>query len=275
VRFVEGRRVCALLHDAVREAAGARGAVRAAGVAEPDAAADAPGALRPRSGLPELPYAVFPPPPDAAAPSAAPAAAPARPNPFRSLPAKFLQAGDLWLVFEGAGGIVVVDQHALHERVLYEQLCRRAAARPVAVQRLLVPEIVTLAPADKAWLLEAQPILAEAGFLLDDFGGLDVAIHGIPAVLARAAPRALLEAFVAGDGEAEARPRAQAAIAERFHSMACRGAVMSGDRLSEAEIVALLQQAQQLEHPHNCPHGRPTTLTFTRDQLDRWFRRRV
>jgi DNA mismatch repair protein MutL len=64
-------------------------------------------------------------------------------------------------------------------------------------------------------------------------------------------------------------------VVERFHSMACRAAIMSGDRLREDEIRALLVEASRLEHPHNCPHGRPTVLTFSRDELERFFRRRL
>ena len=70
------------------------------------------------------------------------------------------------------------------------------------------------------------------------------------------------------------RSRLEEQIVERFHSMACRSAVMSGDRLQDTEIEALLAEAATLEHPHNCPHGRPTVLTFTGAELERYFRRR-
>ena len=102
-----------------------------------------------------------------------------------------------------------------------------------------------------------------------------VAIQGVPAVLARARPGKIVESFLLGEGDDDARPRAREAILERFHSMACRGSVMSGDTLTDEEIAALLEAAAELEHPHNCPHGRPTVLTFDRDELERFFRRRV
>jgi DNA mismatch repair protein MutL len=215
------------------------------------------------------------------APAGAPAAPAlaARENPFRLLdPRSVLQVFDLYLVLQGDQGLVVVDQHALHERVLYERLKkqheRSAQGGSVKVQRLLSPEVIDVQPVDKAYLLEVKAALAEEGFLIDDFGGNAVAIHGLPAVLGKSSPGRVLAAFLRSEGIDEARPRARAAVAERFHSMACRGAVMSGDRLGQDEIQRLLSDARDLEHPHNCPHGRPTVLTFTRAELERFFRRR-
>ena len=200
----------------------------------------------------------------------------AAPSPFAALQQRrFLQVHNLYLLFEGEDGIVVVDQHALHERVLYERFRARHDDRALAVQRLLVPDVVEVEEADKEWLLSGQEALAAQGFLIEDFGAGAVAIQGIPAVLGRANPKKVVETFLDGVGEAESRPSAREAIVERFHSMACRAAVMSGDRLSEVEIAALLEEAQTLEHPHNCPHGRPTVLTFTGPELEKYFRRRV
>jgi len=142
------------------------------------------------------------------------------------------------------------------------------------VQRLLVPEVIELPASDKAFLLDHAGELAEEGFLIEDFGGTTIAVQGLPAVLGRASARALVETFLRGDDD-DARPRAREAIVERFHSMACRAAVMAGDRLDDAEIRALLVEASRLEHPHNCPHGRPTVLTFAAAELERFFRRRV
>ena len=282
VRFGNPRLACGILHEAVRRAL-ACGANRSASIA----VSDLP---RARSGLPELPADLFARPqlgsvsseavssesvPRAEAVYESPAPA-TRDNPFQALREHtFLQVMNLYLVFEGADGIVVVDQHALHERILYERLRARDAARTPRVQRLLVPEVIELRAADKEWLLAAADSLAAEGFLVSDFGGPSIAVEGIPAVLGKASPQALVETLLAGDSGSSARPSARAAIVERFHSMACRAAVMSGDRLSEEEIRAMLEEAQTLLHPHNCPHGRPTVLTFTGSELERFFRRRV
>ncbi|MGA0060017.1 MAG: DNA mismatch repair endonuclease MutL [Planctomycetota bacterium] len=319
VRFLQGRRACGILHEAVttglREAAAApkRGGGAITG------ARDKP---RAQAGFPELPRDLFgagaaaptiQPLPKSGArlvdghaasggvsgseafPAASPASARAAPDadgvpraeavsecaaedvPFGGLEERrFLQVLDCYLVFETDDGMVVVDQHALHERVLYERFKNRHAARgAVLVQNLLVPEVLELAPSDKAWLLDQQDVLAEEGLRIEDFGGRSIAIHGVPALLGRIAPRVLIETLLRADGEDEARPRAREIVAERFHSMACRAAIMSGDRLRETEIRELLAEAQGLEHPHNCPHGRPTVLTFSQEELERFFRRRV
>jgi len=288
VRFADERRVGGLLHAAARQALAGAGAATAA------AAGSGVGEERPRAstGFPDLPRDLFARPLASAEaeagtrsgsvaevrePGARGAAAAMAPAPFPSgarAAADILQVRDLYLLFESDAGLVVVDQHALHERVVYERLRERHRQRPAAVQRLLVPDVVELTAEDKAYVLAAQSALRHEGFLVEDFGGAAVAIHGVPAVLTRVAPRAVLEAFLVGRGLG-ARATTADAIAERFHSMACRAAVMSGDRLAPEECRALLEQAAQLEHPHNCPHGRPTTLTFTWAELERHFRRRV
>ena len=274
VRFTRPRLACGILHDAVQRGLAARGTT--ASVSGLAVGTELP---RARSGLPDLPTDLFArdvaPPATPAVREPSPTAAPSEhmPNPFAGLrPSRFLQVLDLYLVFEGADGLIVVDQHALHERVLYERFKGRAADRPMQVQGLLVPEVLELSPTDKAWLLDASDALAQEGLVFMDFGGNAVAVHGIPAALDRADPRRLVESFLAGDGD---RPTTRDALIERFHSMACRRAVMSGDALTDEEIRALLAEAQELDHPHNCPHGRPTVLTFTTSELSRFFRRKV
>ena len=294
VRFVQQRHAGGVLHESVRRALSA-GGIASAGIMVGDAMPKA------RSGLPDLPADLFGrsdvsvhtpaapidgpvtvsgsgPTQAAGQPAGQEAVAegpPATPvNPFAALRERtFLQVMNLYLVFEGDDGIVVVDQHALHERVLYEKFRTQHDQRDTRVQRLLVPEVLDLAASDKEWLLASREELAEEGFLIEDFGGLSISVVGIPAVLGKARARDLVETFIAGVGDQ--RPSGREAIVERFHSMACRAAVMSGDRLVEEEIKALLQEALTLEHPHNCPHGRPTVLTFSAPELERYFKRRV
>lgn len=197
----------------------------------------------------------------------------ARPNPFQRVSGRYLQVMDLYLLLEGPDGLLVVDQHALHERVMYEQLRKQHAERTVAVQRLLVPSVVEVSPSEMAWLASVQEALAAEGLLVEPFGPTTVAVQGVPTVLAKVDPKKLVRSLLVDDDETSAAPLREQ-IAERFHSMACRSAIMSGDRLNDAEIQALLAAAATLEHPHNCPHGRPTVLTFTTAELERYFRRR-
>jgi DNA mismatch repair protein MutL len=207
------------------------------------------------------------------------AAAAARPNPFAQAAVghgapRFLQVHDLYVVCAAADGLLVVDQHALHERVVYERLRRQHRMRKVTVQRLLVPAVVELSPAEKDWVLEAAPVLQRGGLEVGDFGAGSVAVHAVPAVFQGADPGRLLRAVLPMHEHDSAKDLLEDQLVERFHSMACRAAVMSGDRLGQEEIAALLEEAATLEHPHNCPHGRPTVLTFTGAELERYFRRR-
>ena len=144
--------------------------------------------------------------------------------------------------------------------------------RAVQSQRLLVPVVVEATAGEIAWFESAREALLAEGLAVEPFGPNALAVHAIPAILARLDPKKLVRVLAVGD-EPGAAPLHEL-VAERFHSMACRSAVMSGDRLTEAEIGSLLATAATLEHPHNCPHGRPTVLTFSSAELERYFRRR-
>jgi DNA mismatch repair protein MutL len=289
VRFVDARKVAGCLHETVRSVLQARHGLGAAA---------APGGVvldetmpRARSGFPALPELFAPrPAPSGPLPTplpsraprdpvpivvreAAPGPAPERPNPFQRVSGRFLSVMDLYLLLEGEDGLIVVDQHALHERVVYERLQEQHAARDVQVQRLLVPAVVEVSPSEAAWLEGAREQLAAEGLLVEAFGPNRVAVHGVPSVLTRIDPGRLVKSLAMGE-QVGGRESMREQIAEHFHSMACRASVMSGDRLTDEEIRELLTAAATLRHPHNCPHGRPTVLTFTSAELERYFRRR-
>ena len=296
VRFVESRKVAGCLHGTVRSALQARTLPMGEGsspLQSEGGISIRPEMPRARSGFPSHSPSLFQPgsgavpglgADDAAGAPSQPAvvrepgapeapAEVARPNPFRRCRGRFLQVMDLYLLIEGDDGLLVVDQHALHERVTYEQLKKQHAARDVQVQRLLVPAVVELTPGELAWFESVQGELAEEGLLVEAFGPNAIAVQGMPAVLSKTDPKQLVRALATGEADA-GKASVGEHIAERFHSMACRGSVMSGDRLTDAEIEELLRVAATLEHPHNCPHGRPTTLTFSAAELERYFRRR-
>ncbi|MDF1701925.1 MAG: DNA mismatch repair endonuclease MutL [Planctomycetota bacterium] len=182
-----------------------------------------------------------------------------------------------YLVLEGQGELVLIDQHALHERVLFDRINARLRQEGnLEVQRMLVPAVVHLEPADLARLLEARDVLQTLGWILEPFGEDAVAVNGIPAVLRRPDPEGALEEMIEllERGQRDGVDRTHL-VSEAVDRMACRAAVMAGDALHTDEVMALLEQAEALNHSHSCPHGRPTRLTMTRGQLERWFHRTV
>lgn len=187
------------------------------------------------------------------------------------------QALGTYLVLEADDAIVLVDQHALHERVLFDRINARLREQGgLEVQRLLVPKVVHPGPAGAARLLDEVEWLATLGWDIGPFGDDAIAVHGVPAVLKRPDPEAalaeVLELLEAGRKEGLDRA---ALLSEAVDRLACRSAVMAGDRLAPEEVLALLAQAEALDHAHSCPHGRPTRLTLKRPDLERWFHRTV
>jgi DNA mismatch repair protein MutL len=184
-----------------------------------------------------------------------------------------LQVHDAYLVLETPRGILVIDQHALHERILYEQLRRRIREGKLEVQRLLIPEPIDL-PADQAAIvLEAAPALAELGLEVGDFGGNTILLSSYPTLLARRPPHEILAAVVDHLVTKDRPPTREVLLDHLLATIACKAAVKAGDRLTAEEIAHLLRLREMAEDSHHCPHGRPTSLLFSRQDLDRQFRR--
>ena len=189
----------------------------------------------------------------------------------RALPA--LQIHNRYLVTESDVGVTIIDQHALHERILYEQIRRRVLDGPVETQTLLVPEAVDLSPAEAAAALENRDVLAELGLRVEPFGGDTVLIVGFPAMLANMNAAEMLHDLVAKLLAGGKQPDRRDLIDELLHTIACKAAIKAGDRLTPEEIDELLAQRHLVDDAHHCPHGRPTELVFTREELDRQFKR--
>lgn len=189
-------------------------------------------------------------------------------SPFRAL-----QVHNRYLVTENEEGVVVIDQHALHERILYEQLRRRVDDGPLESQGLLVPEPVDLDPVEAAAALENQEVFESLGLKIEPFGGNTVLIVRYPAMLAGLGPgeilRALIEPLVSGGKPPDRRDL----LDDMLHMIACKAAIKAGDRLSSEEIETLLAQSHLVDDAHHCPHGRPTAVVFSRKELDKHFRR--
>ncbi|MDP6718356.1 MAG: DNA mismatch repair endonuclease MutL, partial [Pirellulaceae bacterium] len=184
-----------------------------------------------------------------------------------------LQLHQRYLVTENEEGMVVIDQHALHERILYEQIRDKVLAGTMETQRLLVPEPVALTSAEAAATLEARETLAKMGIEIEAFGGDTILVSAYPAMLANMSPNEMLRQVVDLLLEEGKTPDRRDVLDELLHMISCKAAIKAGDRLSSGEVTALLEQRHHFQDSHHCPHGRPTALVFTREELDKRFRR--
>ncbi|HTM53095.1 MAG TPA: DNA mismatch repair endonuclease MutL [Pirellulales bacterium] len=190
-----------------------------------------------------------------------------------SRPPAGLQLHNRYLIAESGDGMVVIDQHALHERILYEHLREKVLTGAIETQALLVGEPVDLTPAEATAVLEAHELLAKLGLAIEPFGGSTVLVSSYPAMLANFRPADVLRDLATqllGDGK---RPESRDILDSLLHMISCKAAIKAGDRLSQDEIMALLEQRHLARDTHHCPHGRPTALYFSRDDLDKQFKR--
>jgi DNA mismatch repair protein MutL len=186
---------------------------------------------------------------------------------------KVIQLYDAYLVMETEQGMLVIDQHALHERILFEQLKKRVRQGPLETQRLLIPEPVDLSAEQAARTLEHREALAELGLGVEDFGGGTVLVTSYPSLLGRRPPREILLAVVDHLVAKERPPSREVLFNDLLSLMACHAAVRAGDRLTPEEMNALVAQRHLADDTHHCPHGRPTALLFSKQELDKQFRR--
>lgn len=184
-----------------------------------------------------------------------------------------LQIHNRYLVVENEDGLEVIDQHALHERILYESLREKVLAGSLESQRLLVPEPVDMSAAEAAAVLENQKLLASLGLEVEEFGGETVLLSAYPAMLANFSPGDVLRSLAEQLQTEGKKPEPRDLLDDLMHSIACKAAVKFGDALTGEEVQALLAQRHLAQDHHHCPHGRPTALVFTREQLDRQFKR--
>jgi DNA mismatch repair protein MutL len=186
---------------------------------------------------------------------------------------KAIQLHNAYLVLETAEGMLVVDQHALHERILFEQLKRRIKAGTLEIQQLLTPEPIELTAEQAARTLEQREALAALGVGVQDFGGGTVLLTSYPALLGKRPPQTILKAVIDHLCSKDRPPTREQLFNDLLSLMACHSAVRSGDPLTQEEIATLIAMRALADDTHHCPHGRPTSLLFTRHDLDRQFRR--
>jgi DNA mismatch repair protein MutL len=198
-----------------------------------------------------------------------------QPSAFEKVPLLRLigQIGATYLVAEGPDGLYLIDQHASHERVLFEKLMAQHEQKAIPSQVLLTPAVVHLAPASAKLLEDQLPVLQHFGFHVEPFGQNSYQVRAMPALFANSDPAAALRALVEDfeEDEAPLQDELEAKIAGRVCK---RLAVKAGQVLSPDEQRALLNDLEACASPRTCPHGRPTMIHLSVDTLERQFGRK-
>ena len=223
----------------------------------------------------------------ASSPPAAPMAQPKRqeqtpsaPPPFsaggHSFPSerkKSLQLHDAYLVTPTDDGLMIVDQHALHERMLYQQLTRRLTEGKLDAQQLLIPEPLDVTPEQLRAAQQATDLLDKLGFQLTELGPDCLGVNTVPMLLCDAPIAELVLGILNKLAESSGQADSEELLGDVVEMMACKAAVKAGQHLSDSEIEDLLARREELEGSATCPHGRPTTLKLTLRDLEKQFKR--
>ena len=183
----------------------------------------------------------------------------------------FGQANQTFIIAEGPQGLYMIDQHAAHERVLFDRFDLQLEAGEVQTQPLLEPASLAISASQMLALEENQRLLANAGFDLEPFGSDACLIRAVPALAGRASPAQLVGEVLT---ELENLPQPAAARERALAAMACQAAVKAGATLDVQEMRELVSQLERTLRPDTCPHGRPTMIHLSHSQLEREFGRR-
>jgi DNA mismatch repair protein MutL len=183
------------------------------------------------------------------------------------------QFRDTFIIAIDSEGIAIVDQHVAHERVLFERIVEKLTRGTVESQRLLVPLVIELAPAERQSLVERTPALAKFGFEIEVFGGNALNVTAAPAVLPRDAVEAALRALAQDlEGLDHGAPATQA-LQRMAATTACHAAVKANDRLTLEKMTHILEELAATAYSTVCPHGRPVMLRITRREVEKNFER--
>lgn len=198
-----------------------------------------------------------------------------QPSTFNAAPLLRLigQIGSTYLVAEGPDGLYLIDQHAAHERVLFERLMAQHETKNIPAQALLAPEVVTLPPQSAKMLTEQLPFLNHFGFEVEEFGANTFQVRAMPVLFSGGDPASALRALVE-DFEEDESPL-QAEVEARLAARVCkRLAVKGGQTLTSDEQRSLLNDLEACQSPRTCPHGRPTMIHLSVDTLEKQFGRK-
>jgi DNA mismatch repair protein MutL len=184
------------------------------------------------------------------------------------------QLHETYIVAQTDDGIVIVDQHAAHERLVYERMKKALALTGVERQILLVPEVVDLDPADAERVLARTGELSELGLVIEPFGGSAVLVRETPALLGDGNIQGLVRDLADDIAEMDEALSLKERLEHVCGTMACHGSVRAGRRLTPEEMNALLREMEATPHSGQCNHGRPTYVELKLADIERLFGRR-
>ncbi len=273
VRFQEPGRVYAFLLAALRQALGPLRATNPGYTVTLQPEAPPRAAEASLLGSAPAPGAWATPPPwPPTGPAPLPGAAPRSGRALRFQDLRIIgQLKNTYILAQGTEGLILIDQHAAHERILYEAL--KAKGSGAARQALLFPRVVEVPAAQADWVREHLAVLAQAGLELSDFGGASFLITAVPACLAQADLEAVVAEAVEMLAPLKSGASPQAVQEQALQFMACRGAIKAGDVLQDEAIRALLAQLDEAPVSSHCPHGRPLWRLIPFGEIHQSFRR--
>ncbi len=185
------------------------------------------------------------------------------------------QIHSTYILCESDTELILIDQHAAHERIVYEKLKKSAQDSIQASQKLLIPETLELGFQEAQIMARLAPELNRFGLEIEPFGGNSFVIKAVPALLVQVEIKPLVIQMVEKIAEIGFAPGLEAVIEQSLMLMACHGTIRANQRLSDTQMTGLLEQLDECDHPSYCPHGRPTWIIWTRAALEKAFKRTV
>ena len=186
---------------------------------------------------------------------------------------QFLQIHDSFIVAQTDEGFVIIDQHALHERIIYERLCRRTREGKLESQKLLIPESFEVTASGAEALETNAELVEKLGIELVPFGPRTMAIQAFPTLLSKASPLEFIQDLIDLLDQKDTGRDTERLLDEVLNMAACKAAIKAGQKLSPFEIEQLLADRETTESASRCPHGRPTTIKFSISDLEKQFKR--
>jgi DNA mismatch repair protein MutL len=184
---------------------------------------------------------------------------------------KLWQLADTYILSQIKGNLMVLDQHAAHERILYEEAMKNLTQKPASSQQILFPTVMELSPKEFQTFEANKTLIQKLGFEIKSFGGRSILVTALPSVVKnRSGELFLREILVELEQEEKVEKNRVKAVAKSF---ACHAAVKAGDKLTQEEMSTLLHQLFATEEPYSCPHGRPTVVKISIDELNKKFGR--